>query len=88
MTFTTYIEFECEIEADYSRACPGSREHGTGLKLEPDEPESVEITKVTVLGVEIPLDALAKWSPKMIEKLEEEALAEATEDPREYERED
>ncbi|AVH84944.1 hypothetical protein RsoM2USA_15 [Ralstonia phage RsoM2USA] len=40
---------DCTIKIvyDYSAACRGARERGTGLQLEPDEPESVEINAVS-----------------------------------------
>jgi len=37
---------ECTVEYEYHRAWRGARERGTGVPLEPDEPESVEILSI------------------------------------------
>ena len=44
-----YEDFAFEISFDYFKATRGAREHGTGLQLEPDEPESWEVTQVSMV---------------------------------------
>jgi hypothetical protein len=39
-------EVEVTIEYSYYAGCPGMKEAGTGLALEPDDPEEVEIEGV------------------------------------------
>jgi hypothetical protein len=82
MTITTSIDLDAEITFDYQRARRGARDslggiRGAGPPLEPDEPESVEITSVTVLGISLPLDDLPQ---SLMERLEQEALEAATEE--------
>jgi len=43
---TTIQGIPCSVEVEYSPAIKGMREKGTGLPLEPDEPESYEIIQV------------------------------------------
>lgn len=45
-TLRTTISIDVEVSFNYSPKSYGSRERGTGLALEPDEPESIEITRI------------------------------------------
>jgi len=48
---TVYFEdFAFLVEFDYYPASRGAREHGTGLQLEPDEPESFEICTIKMIN--------------------------------------
>jgi hypothetical protein len=40
-------ELELTVEYNYTPPCRGAREAGTGLALEPDDPESIEVESVT-----------------------------------------
>jgi len=51
-TFNTYLEWEIEVEYTYHKGSKGAREPH-GMQIEPDEPEMVEITAVTINGVDI-----------------------------------
>ena len=42
----SYKGIQLSINYTYYPASRGAREHGTGLQLEPDEPESVDIDNV------------------------------------------
>ena len=44
-----YEDFAFEISFDYFKATRGAREHGTGLQLEPDDPESWEVTQISMI---------------------------------------
>jgi len=48
-------EVEVEIVGYFSPACRGSRERGTGLQMEPDEPEGIDDITASLDGVEIVL---------------------------------
>jgi len=73
----TYIfdggELECELE--YNEAERGSRERGTGLQLEPDEPEYCVLETAKLNGVDIS----EMLSPEVVDFIEMMAL-EQTED--------
>lgn len=45
-TLRTTISIPVEVSFNYSPKSYGSRERGTGLALEPDEPADVEITRI------------------------------------------
>ena len=68
-TLNTFVEIEVEVAYSYYKGCKGAREPG-GMQIEPDEPENVEITGVTVGGVDIE-SALTK---EQLESLEEQCL--------------
>jgi len=44
-------ELDCELE--YEPECLGSREFGTGLQMEPDEPENAILITAKINGVDI-----------------------------------
>lgn len=73
-TFNTCIELEVEVAYSYYKGYRGAREPG-GLKIEPDEPENVEITAVTIGGVDIQ----EQLSKDQIESLESQCLDDAHE---------
>jgi hypothetical protein len=64
-------EFGILVDYDYTKACPGSREYGTGLALEPDSPEEIEVTQVTDLAGNI-----IEITEKEIDALEDKCLKE------------
>ena len=50
-THTVFYEaLAFEVEFDYYPESKGAREHGTGLQLEPDEPESWEICTIKIFN--------------------------------------
>lgn len=51
-SLNTSVELDVEVAYSYYQGCRGAREPG-GLQIEPDEPENVEITAVTIGGVDI-----------------------------------
>lgn len=70
--------YEMEITFDYTPACRGVRERGTGLQLEPDEPAIIEITGLVLcdpadfcemvveevnITIEDVEEAIANWEP-------------------------
>jgi len=44
-------ELDCEL--DYEPECRGSRERGTGLQMEPDEPANAFLVTAKIGGVDI-----------------------------------
>jgi len=42
-----------EVDYDYYPASKGARERGSGVQLEPDEPACVELTALSIGGVDI-----------------------------------
>ena len=67
--FNTHVEFEVEVAYSYYKGCRGAYEPG-GLQIEPDEPENVEITGVTINGVDVQ-ECLSK---AQVERLESECM--------------
>ena len=52
-THTVYFEdLAFDVNFDYYPVSKGAREHGTGLQLEPDEPESWEICTIKMFNPE------------------------------------
>lgn len=64
-------ELSVIVNFDYTQACRGSREHGTGLALEPDSPEEIEITQITDL-----VGNIIETSKKEMKELEKKCLEE------------
>jgi hypothetical protein len=60
---------ECELE--YEPAERGAREYGTGLQLEPDYDESIELQSAKVMGIEIGF----LLSDDVVKEIEQAALA-------------
>jgi len=46
---TKVCGYRMEISFDYTPACKGERERGSGVKLSPDEPADIDITGVKLL---------------------------------------
>lgn len=77
------IEYEWltfQVGWDYYPASKGARERGSGVQLEPDEPESWEITEVmlahpTKKDVK-PVDVINQVSKKMMDYLNEQITEE------------
>lgn len=67
MTLSTYIELPAEVEYDYTPAERGRRGFG-GLQEEPDFDGEIEITKVTVGGIDI----LGILTQSQLESIEQE----------------
>lgn len=68
------IEMVVEVEYTYHPACRGERERGTGLPLEPDEPEHIEIESVTdQFGntIELSNDEYAELEEDILEELQD-----------------
>ena len=61
-------ELDCELdcELEYELAELGEREHGTGLQLEPDEPENAVLITAELNGVDI-FELLSEYIIKLIE---------------------
>jgi len=72
-----------EVEFDYYPASRGAREKGSGVQLEPDEPETWEITEIFMVhpvdaGIkrvdvteQIPGEVLAYFEEQVQEKIDE-----------------
>lgn len=43
---TTALGIPCKVMVQFNRAYHGSREHGTGVPLEPDEPAFYEVVAI------------------------------------------
>jgi hypothetical protein len=52
--FTVTVEgVAFDVEFTYTPPCSGDRERGTGLALEPDSPEELELERVEIGGEDI-----------------------------------
>lgn len=81
----TDADIEVTVEYDYHKAARGSRERGSGLQLEPDEPAHIEINSVKdVNGKEY------KLTKDQRRQLEDEIIADINDraNDRDYEHDD
>ena len=63
-------EHEAEVRYEYHEAERGSRERGSGIQLEPDYPESVEILKIICQKQDI----MNLFSDRQIEVIQQQIL--------------
>lgn len=74
-------EVECMVDFDYSPPCRGARERSSGIQLEPDEPENVEINSISIVGQNITSIVTEEFFEavclEVLHELAEEAQADA-----------
>lgn len=78
-TISTFLEVEIAVSFTVIPGCKGTLEHGTGLQMEPDEPETVEIATVQVTSPAlrfqgVDFDKLSKDAQDAIHQAIEERL--------------
>jgi hypothetical protein len=70
-----YEDLTFDVEFDYTPASKGAREKGSGVQLEPDEPESWDICTIKLRNGKIrPLDVTDWMSETMMSYFEEEVV--------------